>query len=130
MSYRPKYTRKDENHYCIRDFMKTFCGGYEERKDGSTYIYTANYRGHKIIAYDMSNYGGSLVDWLLESVDFKRFMWVEVKIPETLKKDLSEFRAGTFKPGEEWIMTNSTSWKVVVDEPDVKDLFAELVRSK
>ena len=126
---RPHYTNKDENHYIIRDFMKVFCGGYEERKDGKTFAYSANYRGHKMIAYDTANYGGVFGDWLLECVTLSRFTWVEVKTEGTLNKE-GEFKAGTFKDGEEWLRENSSSWYVIVTEQNVKDLFDIMVMSE
>ena len=123
---RPHYTHKDANHHILRDFMRTFCGGYEEHKDGRTIAYTANFRGRKFTAYDTANIGGVFADWLLECVSTQQFMWVEVKTEGTRNQD-GEFRPGTFKEGEEWLRENSSSWIVAVTDEDVNAIFELLL---
>jgi hypothetical protein len=122
---RIRHPRKDENHHIVRDFMKVFCGGFEVHKFDASTAYTANFRGRKFIAYDLADVGGVAADWLLECVSTSQFLWIEVKTPDTLKQD-GDYRAGTFKEGEEWLRDNSSSWMVVINDDDVKGAFEVL----
>jgi hypothetical protein len=123
---RPRHTNKDLNHHIVRDFMKVFCGGFEDKQDGRTVAYTANFRGFRFVAHDLANFGGLLSDWLLECVDTSRFAWLEVKDDRAFKKD-GTLGAGELKEGEAWLSENSSNWHIVSSDEDVKEIFESMV---
>jgi hypothetical protein len=83
---RPKATRKDKNHFIPRDFLRDRCGGFQVIQYDRTRAYTANFRGHSFILFDLSDYGGVFCDWLLFCLDSYEYRWLEVKTPEAYKK--------------------------------------------
>ena len=125
MTYRPRYTHKDDNHGIVLDFMRYSCGGFAAYKDGRTVAYTANYHGCKFIAHDCANIGGVFSDWLLECVDIGNVKWIEVKTEAAYKaKDHS------LKPGELWLMENSGMFVFAVTDEDVREIFEIMTKGK
>ena len=126
MTYRPKNkTIKDANHNIPRDFLRDRCGGYmvaPKAVRGSSLAYTANYRGHKITAHDLSNYGGVLSDWLIE-VSNGAAAWCEIKTP-----DAANEAGSSLTPGEAWLLQNAgIEFRIVTTDAEFEDLLKDLV---
>jgi hypothetical protein len=125
MTHRPKNaTGKDANHSIPRHFLRDRCGGFTiapKPLRGSSLSYTANYRGHRITAHDMSNYGGVLADWLIES-DNGGAAWCEIKTPEAAQ----EANSGMTK-GEQWLYENcGIEFRIVTTDDEFEMLLQDL----
>ena len=105
---RPKRSGKDRNHYIPRNFMENHCDNFSwspKAVRGSSMAYTANFEGVGLLLIDLSNYGGVLPDWHIET-SLGTAAWLEMKDPSAFSVKNHELLAGELKPGEKWLMDN------------------------
>lgn len=125
MTYRPRTASHDENHFIPRDYLRDRCGGYDtapKEVRGRTMAYTANFRGHRIMAIDTSQYGGVFTDWLIEA-DNGSVARVEIKTEKSYREKDHGFTAG-----EMWIYENGgMDFVAVCTDEDFENLLNEMV---
>lgn len=130
MTFRPRNTSGDGNHFIPRDFLRDRCGGYEvapREVRGRTMAYTAWYRGLRVLLVDTKNYGGIFPDWHIE-VENGRAAWMECKVPEAFRKDDHTLKAGELKPGEAWLIEHAgLPVRIIETDEDFAGLLEELV---
>lgn len=106
MSYRPQRAtgKGDANHMIPRDFLRDRCGGFTvasvKEFGGVVNAYEANYRGHRVAAFDTSKIGGLIPDWIV-AVDNAFMLMVEIKTPEAIVTD-----GHGLTKGEKWLWDN------------------------
>lgn len=114
MTYRPRATHKDSNHWIPRNYLRDRCGGYEVIEFGRTRAYTANFRGFHFVLMDLSDYGGVFSDWLLSCPENGAYCWVEVKTPEAYKSPGHDTT-----DGEKWLgLEFGAEFQFVVEDED------------
>ena len=121
MSFRPRDTPKDGNHWIPRDFLRDRCGGFECVKRGKTRAYVANYQGFQLVLFDTSDMGGVFSDWLIFCTETAKFRWIEMKIPEAFNKQ-GELKAGELKDGEAWLQNMFPEFRIVSTDEEFEQV--------
>lgn len=120
---RPKYNPSpDKNHSLPMEYLRDRCGGFESHKDGLTVAYTANYRGYPILLIDLSKFGGVLTDWIIQSPETDKTVWIECKTAEAYEKpdhDMTD--------GEKWLYAKTRLFTFCVIDEDMESILEFLI---
>ena len=120
---KPRYaTNPDKNHRVPIEYLRDRCGGFEDNKIGSIVVYSANFRGYRMMLFDTHNIAGAFSDFLLQCADNNRMMWLECKTPEAYKKPKHDMTTG-----EEWLFANVTNMRFIVEDADMEGVLMELI---
>lgn len=124
--HRPKYNpRPDDNHRIPLEYLRDRCGGFSVKRDGKTAAYTANYRGFRLVLFDLSKFGGVLTDWLIQCTDTNRFFWLECKTPEAFR-----LKEHDMTDGEKWLNGTVDNFLFCVKDEDMEFILWKLTQDE